>query len=362
MELSNFLDHGIKNIYDTAGRFYLKNLKGQAFMLRLASALHKDAKIRKGYESKGTHIPPFLIASIASTCNLYCSGCYARANGACSSGEQAEDMNIADWQKVFTESDDLGVSFILLAGGEPLMRRDIIELASQYKDIIFPVFTNGTMIDEKYFQLFDKSRNLIPVVSIEGDTEQTDRRRGEGISDKIFETMKELKHHEMLYGVSITVTSENKEEVTDQMFISNLREQGCGLIFFIEYVPVDRSTEHLILSDSALLELQEKIDSLRSDNNNKGVIMLSFPGDEEAMGGCLAAGRGFFHINANGGAEPCPFSPFSELNVKEKSLLEVLKSPFFARIREISASEALHHKGGCTLFQYEEEVRETLSV
>ena len=84
--------------------------------------------------------------------------------------------------------------------------------------------------------------------------------------------------------------------------------------------------------------------------------MLSFPGDEESMGGCLAAGRGFFHINAAGGAEPCPFSPYSELNVKERSIIEVLQSQFFCKVREISAAEAGNHDGGCTLFQFKNDV------
>lgn len=85
--------------------------------------------------------------------------------------------------------------------------------------------------------------------------------------------------------------------------------------------------------------------------------MLSFPGDEQEMGGCLAAGRGFFHINATGGAEPCPFSPYSHMNLKEQSIISVLESPFFEKVREISAAEALNHKGGCTLFQFEDEVK-----
>lgn len=72
------------------------------------------------------------------------------------------------------------------------------------------------------------------------------------------------------------------------------------------------------------------------------------------------AGRGFFHINAAGGAEPCPFSPYSEMNLSEQSLLTILQSPFFEKVREISGAEALNHKGGCTLFQYENEVKQAI--
>lgn len=354
--LDQFINQGIKNISDTAIKFYLGNRKGQAFMLRTISSLHKATKIRNQYEQQGTHIPPFLIASIASSCNLHCAGCYARANGSCGTGTKQAELQKDDWNNIFTQARDIGVSFILLAGGEPLLRRDIITAATNYPEIIFPIFTNGTIIDEEYLTLFDQHRNLIPVVSIEGDEKQTDRRRGEGVTQQVLHTTEALQERGILYGASITVTSENKDNVTQQEFITTLRNRGCGLLFFIEYVPVEEGTEKLILDDEQLKELQSKIDALRQDKRNKGMIMLSFPGDEEAMGGCLAAGRGFFHINPTGGAEPCPFSPYSELNAKEKTLLEILQSPFFEKVREISAAEALNHKGGCTLFQYEKEV------
>ena len=153
------------------------------------------------------------------------------------------------------------------------------------------------------------------------------------------------------------MTTENLNDVTAPSFTETLRENGCGLVFYVEYVPVEENTDHLILDENNLCILKARIDSLRQNKKNKGIIILSFPGDEEVMGGCLAAGRGFFHINATGGAEPCPFSPYSEMNLKEQSLLTVLQSSFFEKVREISAAETLNHKGGCTLFQYENEVK-----
>lgn len=269
-------------------------------------------------------------------------------------------MSLSDWQRIFAEASEIGISFILLAGGEPLLCRDIIKLAAQYDNIIFPIFTNGTLIDDDYFMLFDHYRNLIPVLSIEGDEEQTDERRSRGVSKKIRDTAEVFKGKGILYGTSITVTSENQEAVTERDFVRSLRECGCGLIFYVEYVPAEKNTEHLVLNSNELRRLQARIDSLQNDKQNKGMIILSFPGDEEAMGGCLAAGRGFFHVNANGGAEPCPFSPYSEMSLKRQSIVEVLQSPFFGKVRGISAAGALKHKGGCTLHQYENEVRQAL--
>ncbi|HWS29678.1 MAG TPA: radical SAM protein [Clostridia bacterium] len=354
------MNGGIKDITDTANQFYLGDKRGQAFMLNLISSLHKSAKVRSRYEKGGTHIPPFLISSIATNCNLHCTGCYARANGACSDEVQQNEMGLADWRRIFTEASEIGISFVLLAGGEPLMRRDMIELAAQYANMIFPIFTNGTMIDGGYLTLFDDHRNLIPVLSIEGAESQTDERRGRGVSEILSNTAEAFKRKGILYGVSVTVTRENKDYVTGGEFLRGLRERGCGLLFYVEYVPIEKNTEYLVLNENELQELQTRIDLFRKNKQNKGIILVSFPGDEEAMGGCLAAGRGFFHISANGGAEPCPFSPYSEMNLKTQSILEVLRSPFFERVRAIGAAEAPHHKGGCTLFQFENEVRHAL--
>ena len=114
------MNSGIKNISDTAGRFYLGNGRGQSFMLHMVSALRKSAKIRARHEQNGTHIPPFLIASIATDCNLRCAGCYAWANGGCGGERVQEQLTAGDWRRVVQEASDIGISFILIAGGEPL--------------------------------------------------------------------------------------------------------------------------------------------------------------------------------------------------------------------------------------------------
>lgn len=361
MNLNNFMNNGIQNITDTATRFYLNNHKGQSFMLRLGLSLRKSAKKRDQYEELGIHVPPFLIASISSACNLRCTGCYARVNVDCDNETSQREMCREDWQRIFHEASDLGISFILIAGGEPLLRRDVIELASGFPNIIFPIFTNGTLLDDNYLSLFDTYRNLIPVLSIEGDDAMTDARRGNGISKKVARTGELLKERNILTGISITVTSKNYAEVTELSFLQALREKGCGLVFFVEYVPAEKGTEDLVLGTDDLPVLKTRINNLRSAKTNKGMIILSFPGDEEAMGGCLAAGRGFFHINQNGGAEPCPFSPFSTMNLKKQSMTEVLTSNFFTEVREISAAETLNHKGGCTLFSVEGKVKDSLN-
>ena len=163
-DLQNYLIKGVEDVVAESIRATLKNPKESAFMLKFAAASRKASKKRRLAEDNGEHIPPFLIASITSRCNLHCAGCYSRCNHATADTEPVSQLTGNEWLKIFDEADELGISFILLAGGEPMLRRDIIEAAGEKQNILFPIFTNGTYIDERYFELFDKRRNLVPIM------------------------------------------------------------------------------------------------------------------------------------------------------------------------------------------------------
>ncbi len=354
-DLEAYLSKGVENIIKGAIKATLKNPKESIFIAKYASSSIYSRKIRMEYEKNNIHIPPFLIASITSSCNLHCSGCYARANNSCNDHASKDQLMDLEWKKIFTESSELGIGFILLAGGEPFMRQDVITTAAEFKNIIFPIFTNGTMMNENYLNIFDKNRNLIPVLSIEGDQENTDRRRGEGVYTNLITTMNEMNSKGILFGASITVTKENIHNVTSESFISELYKRGCKVIFFVEYVPISSESKGLAPTDVERKYLDEMLVGLRQ--NYEGIVFVSFPGDEKTSGGCLAAGRGFFHINSNGNAEPCPFSPYSDTNLRNVTVLEALRSPLF---RKLNDGHLLlqEHQGGCVLFEHEEQVKQ----
>ena len=152
-------------------------------------------------------------------------------------------MTSMQWESIFEQAKSIGVSFILLAGGEPLIRRDVIEKASNIKDIIFPIFTNGTLVDEEYIKLLKVTEILYLYLVLMVTRSKTNKRRGEGTYELLVNTMDSLKSNGILYGASITVTSENIYNVTNNSFISELYNRGCKVIFFVEYVPVDTSTK-----------------------------------------------------------------------------------------------------------------------
>ena len=357
-ELQEYLAKGVEQIVSDSLHAVLKDPKESAFMLKFAAASRKASKRRMELEEAGEHIPSFLIASITSRCNLHCAGCYSRCNEATDDAEPVKQLTGEEWKKVFLEAGDLGISYIILAGGEPLLRRDVIEAAGGIKDIIFPVFTNGTFINERYFDLFDKCRNLIPVMSIEGDKAHTDSRRGEGIYDRLTANMEEFRRRHLIFGASVTVTTENINSVLSREFAGELMSRGCKLIIYVEYVPAAPDTGYLAPGDPEREVLRAGIEKLRRECDE--AMFLAFPGDEKESGGCFAAGRAFFHINSHGGAEPCPFSPYSDINVRETSLREAAQSELFLALRggELLTAE---HDGGCVLYEKRAQVEALLS-
>lgn len=362
--LEEYLSRGTQRIVNEILKASIDNPKQSIFMLQYAGAARAAEKLRRKAEEEGEHIPPFLIASIARECNLHCKGCYARANescpGECGQGtqdEKAVQLSREQWGDIFRQARELGIGFILLAGGEPFTRRDILEEAGKHRQILFPVFTNGTMLDTYFLNLLTDCRNLIPILSIEGNQGTTDERRGRGVYQRIMDSMEELMKRKLMFGASVTVTKKNLKEVTSDSFLDGLCQRGCRAVIFVEYVPADGNSYHLAPDEEDRTFMEKRLEKLREERD--GMIYISFPGDEKSSGGCLAAGRGFFHINAAGGAEPCPFSPYSDTSLLNTTLREALKSPLFMRLKEEGILDG-EHTGGCVLFGQENKVQALL--
>lgn len=355
-QLAEYMSGSIRNIMTKAYKNVLSNPREAKFAYKMQRLFEKSEKLRsKMAETEELDVPPFLISSISTTCNLHCKGCYARSNGIAEDAEadRKQTLTPQQWRDIFTEAASMGINFSLLAGGEPMMRRDILEQVAEVKDMIFPIFTNGTLIGPTYMEFLRKHLNMVPIISIEGTAMGTDERRGRGVFNRAMQSMQLLKQEDLFFGTSITVTTENLPLVTSREFIDQLRSYGCKIVFFIEYVPTEAGTEHLAFNDEHVAQMESILEERRTDYSD--IIFLSFPGDEKALGGCLASGRGFFHIGPDGSAEPCPFSPFSDSNVAKMGVRKALQSPLFRKIR---AARALgwEHTGGCTLFEHREEI------
>lgn len=363
--MNNLNEYMAERIRYIMGKIYLNvlsNPREAAFVMRMQQRFAQSERRRSSLlADENVEVPPFLIASIATTCNLHCKGCYARQNGIAADPDTPAKQTLTpqQWRTIFEEAADLGINFALLAGGEPLTRRDLLDQIAEVKNMIFPVFTNGTMIGPSYIDFFKEHLNIVPVISLEGDAAATDSRRGRGVYERALQSMEYLKDAHLFYGVSITVTTENYQAVTSEQYINYLHDLGCKLIFYVEYVPIDQKTEHLAFRDEHVAHMEQILDA-RRETSARDLVLFSFPGDEKALGGCLAAGRGFFHIGPDGAAEPCPFSPYSDSNVTQIGLRAALSSPLFRRIQDARAL-GWEHTGGCTLFEHKDEVEAMLN-
>lgn len=347
------MDNSLNQVFTTAFKISTPNPSLALFILRSILRLHKAARLRHGWEKRGIHVPPYLIASITNGCNLHCKGCYARAHHRPATSE----LPGSRWAELFREAKELGISVIMLAGGEPLTRPEILELTRDFPEIIFPVFTNGLLIDKPLLLELRRRKNIVPVISIEGFEAETDSRRGAGVFDRVRQAITAVKQNGLFFGVSITVTRQNFDDVTSDEFIRDLTASGSRLFIFVEYTPVETGTEDLILSPEQKAALAQATQTFPA--RYRGVF-TAFPGDEEAYGGCLAAGRGFVHVSAEGNLEPCPFAPYSDTNLEHLSLKEALSSKLLQAIRD-QHERLKETQGGCALWENREWVGELLN-
>jgi MoaA/NifB/PqqE/SkfB family radical SAM enzyme len=342
-------NRNIAALFFAALRLGLRRPRWLPFLARTALSQRSAARLRLAWERKGVHVPPLLIVSVTHQCNLNCAGCYAKEHHRPGAGL----LDIGRLGTLLDEADQLGISIVMVAGGEPLMRREIFGLTARHPGIVFPLFTNGLLLDGDVIATLRRQCQVIPVISLEGTPEHTDLRRGTGVHQRLLASLSSLQRAGILAGCSLTVTSGNYATVTDPAFIGELSRQGCGIFFFVEYVPVSAGSEALVLSAQQRRDLTGF--TKRMQRSHQG-LFIAFPGDEDQYGGCLAAGRGFVHVSPEGMLEPCPFAPFADSDLNRMSLTDALRSDLLRAIRE-QHGKLTETVGGCALWQNREWVQ-----
>jgi len=270
----------------------------------------------------GVNIPNLIVVSPTSACNLRCTGCWAGKYKA------SDSLSPERFDRLLTEAKELGIYWIVLTGGEPLFYPYLFDLMAKHHDMTFMAYTNGTLINEKVADRIVEVGNFSPALSLEGWREQTDARRGKGVFDKVMRAMDLLKERGAIYGVSFTFTRDNVMELTSDEFIDFLVDKGVLYGWSFHYIPVGREPDvNMMITIDQRMHLAERIPYLRT---HKPILIADFWNDGEQTEGCIAGGRRYFHITANGEVEPCAFVHFAVDNIYHKSLLEVLKSPLFS--------------------------------
>jgi MoaA/NifB/PqqE/SkfB family radical SAM enzyme len=267
------------------------------------------------------HVPFTFLIDPTSACNLRCTGCWA---GEYKKHDQLEPELL---DRIFREAKELGIYAIVMSGGEPFVYPHLFEIAEKHNDMVFMIYTNGTRIDKDAAIRMRELGNISPAISIEGWLERTDRRRGQGVFQRITGAMDCLKEQGVMFGASITVTRENVEEIASDEFIDFLIAKGVKYIWTFHYIPIGSSPNlDLMVLPEQRAWLVDRIVQLRSE---KPISIIDFWNDGALIGGCIAGGRCYFHINARGDVEPCAFAHFAVDNIRSMSLKEALQSPIF---------------------------------
>lgn len=349
----NIFNNQIKALFRDLLSLALKKPSLLLYYQGILSYQKKAVSIREAEADKGLDVPPIMIFSITNKCNLNCKGCYANAQNR----DETKELSPGLLLDITAEAVALGVSIVLIAGGEPLLRPEVFDAAKAHPKVVFPLFTNGTLIDAPMIQKMRERRNLFPVLSIEGESLSTDTRRGKGVFNGFLETSLKLKEADLFYGVSLTMTSANFDEITDQSFLNKLIAQGAKAVFFIEFVPQNELEMNLCITD----EQKGRLTTIKEELKASGrALFIHLPGEEEQYGGCLAAGRGFIHVSSTGSLEPCPFAPYSDTDLTQVSLRQALASPFLKVLRD-NHDKLTESKGGCTLWENKAWVEEKLA-
>ena len=304
--------------------------KMTALNLGFQAAFYGTKTIRKMREVHDCNIPWLILMDPTSACNLHCTGCWAAEYG------NKLNLSFDELDSIVTQGKELGIYFYMMTGGEPLVRKaDIIKLCEKHNDCAFHCYTNGTLVDQKLCDDMKRVGNLSLSISLEGFEDANDFRRGEGVYDKVLHAMDLLHENGLIFGNSVCYTSKNMDAVTSDEFFDLLIEHGSRFAWYFHLMPVGmKAAPDLMPTKEQREYIYHRIREVRAMEGGKEIFVMDFQNDGEYVGGCIAGGRNYFHINANGDAEPCVFIHYSGANIRTHSLLEILKQPLFMAYRD----------------------------
>ena len=334
-------------IFKTIERALAQNRLSKASIRRVIKNFAHDIVLQKGeptaranfIATHGVKPPEILLVSPTKFCNLNCKGCYADSTAI------NEKLTWGNLEHLVNDIRNLwGSRFMVFSGGEPLAYRDegkgVLDLAERHPDVFFMMYTNGTLIDDATAKRMARLGNVMPSISIEGMKEKTDARRGDGVFDKIVAAMGRLRREKVLFGLSITATKDNVEEIlSDKVIDFYFNEMGAHYAWVFQYMPIGRAftLDSLPTPQQRLWMWKRSWELIR----DRQLYISDFWNGGTAALGCIGAGRagGYMAVQWNGDVVPCVFAPYSPANINQiyaegKNLMDVWSSPFFKKYRE----------------------------
>ena len=304
--------------------------KMTALNLGFQAAFLGTKTIRKMRTVHDCNIPWLILMNPTSACNLHCTGCWAAEYG------NKLNLSYEELDDIVTQGKELGIYFYMMTGGEPLVRKaDILRLCEKHNECAFHCYTNGTLVDQAFCDGMKRVGNLSLSISLEGFEEANDFRRGSGVYEKVIRAMDLLHKNGLIFGNSVCYTRKNVKAVTSDEFFDLLIEHGSRFAWYFHLMPVGMNAAPELMPTKEQREyMYHRLREVRAMEGGKEIFVMDFQNDGEYVGGCIAGGRNYCHINPKGDVEPCVFIHYSGANIREKSLLECLKQPLFMAYRD----------------------------
>ena len=285
-----------------------------------------NGRPRNRFKRREGFPPPYAV-SIAPTsrCNLSCPHCSA-------AGQAGGDLAPEIMLRVMREArDGMGVHFFIFTGGEPFVYRDIFTIMEQFPDCFFQIFTNGTLLDDAAVDRLADLGNVLPMLSVEGYEEATDRRRRDGAYKAVKGAMQRLRAAGIPFGYSVMETRDNVEEVTSERFVDWALGCGCLVGYYFHYMPVGRDPDISLLPTPRQRDLSRR--NVYRLRNEKPIFLIDVINDGPLTGGCTSSGRHYIHILASGDVTPCVYSNFSTHNIHDVTLTGALRGEYLSTLR-----------------------------
>lgn len=294
-------------------------------------------KQQKMAQELGYSVPWAILIDPTERCNLNCTGCWA------GDYQRHEELDFDTLDRILTEGEELGIYCTIMSGGEPTIRKkDIIKLAEKHSSQLILLFTNGTLVDDEFIAEMKRVGNVTLAFSIEGFEQSTDARRGKGVFKKVMDAMDRMREAGLIFGVSVTYTRNNTDELASEEFVDMLVDKGAAFAWYFTYIPVGKDVDMDLMATPEQRDyMYQKVLEYR---NTKPIFIMDFWNDGEASNGCIAGGKRYMHINARGDVEPCAFVHYATCNIKDVPLKEALGSPLMKAYQKRQPFNMNHHR------------------
>ena len=179
---------------------------------------------------------------LTAGCNFNCRMCYIHDGGA--KDPQAGELTAAQWLSIGKEAADAGTVFLLLTGGEPLLRRDFAEIYTGLKKLgmMISVNTNGSLITGDTAALFEKNPPMRLNISLYADTPEGYRRQcGADAYENVVSNIRRMKAAGVQIKLNVSFTEYNADRFREIAALVRELDLHCQTSVYM-YPPVRRTS------------------------------------------------------------------------------------------------------------------------